>query len=135
MAVTSMGTILKKATVPVANLTSIAGLELTAEVIDTTSLDAVNGFKSFIGGSKDAGEVKIKGFFVGAEFEKVITDFNDGSIDAYTIEFPDQITTAKSKWSFNAVVTSVSTGAEVDNAVSFEATLKVSGQPTFTKAV
>lgn len=135
MAVKAMGTKLKKGTAVVANINSIAGLELSAETIDVTALDTAGAYKTFISGSKDAGEVKIKGFFVGNDFNILYTDFNAGTVDAYSIEFPDQITTTPSKWSFSAVVTGISTGAEVDGAVSFEATLKISGQPTFTKAV
>lgn len=133
--VTSMGTKLKKGAVVQANLTSIAGLELTAEVIDTTDLSATNSYKSFIGGSKDAGEVKVKGFFVGTDFADTwMADFNSGAtISTYSIEFPDHATTP-SKWAFSGVVTSIATSTEVDNAVSFEATIKVSGTPTFTKS-
>lgn len=133
--VNAMGTTLKKGTTAIANLSSIAGLELSAETIDTTALDTTGGYKTFIAGSKDAGEVKIQGFFDGSEFDTFMNDFNDGSANAYTIEFPDMGATSPSKWTFNAVVTGLSTGAEVDNAVSFEATLKVSGQPTFIMAV
>lgn len=134
-AVTSMGTTLKKGATAIGFLNSIAGLELSAETIDTTALDNANGYKSFIGGTKDGGEVKVKGFLDGASHLSVYTDFDDQSVDAYTIEFPDRLTTSGSKWTFNAVVTGFQTGAEVDNAVSFEATFKVSGKPTFTAPV
>lgn len=133
---TSMGTVLKKGTVAIAHLTSIAGLEVSAETIDVTALDSATGYKEFIMGSKDAGEVKIKGFFQGGDHEQLWLDFNSGTSASYSIQFPDGTTgvATGTKWTFTAFVTGYSTGAEVDNAVSFEATLKVSGQPTFTKA-
>ena len=130
----AMGTVLKKGTTPIAGLKSIAGLEISAEQIDVTALDTTGGYKTFIAGAKDAGEVKITGFFLGDQFQTMYTDFDAGTVASYTIEFPDKITTAGSKWAFSAVITKVSTGADVGGAVSFEATLKVSGQPTFTKA-
>jgi predicted secreted protein len=133
MAITSMGTKLKKGTTVIAGLNSIAGLELSAESIDVTALDNIGGYKSFIGGQKDGGEVKVKGFLDGTAHESIYADFEDGSIDAYTIEFPDVVATTGSQWAFSAVVIGFSTGAEVGNAVSFEATFKVSGKPTFTK--
>lgn len=134
MAINAMGTKLLKGTEAIANLNSIAGLELTAETIDVTALDTKGGYKTFIAGSKDAGEVSIAGFFDGVKHADIITDFESGEVTEYTIEFPDVLMTSGSKWTFDAVVTGVTTGAEIDNAVSFEATLKVSGQPTFVQA-
>ena len=131
--VTSMGTVFKKATVAIAHLTSIAGVELTAETIDITALDSANSYKEFILGTKDAGEVKIQGFFNGADHESLYLEFDNGTSASYTIEFPDKNPTTGSKWTFTAFVIGYSTGAEVDNAVSFEATLKITGKPTFAK--
>lgn len=130
----AMGTTLKKGTTAVAGLKSIAGLEISAESIDVTALDTTGGYKTFIAGAKDAGEVKITGFFIADAFDTMHTDFEAGTVATYTIEFPDRVTTTGSKWGFSAVITKLSTGADVGGAVSFEATLKVSGQPTFTKA-
>ena len=131
----AMGTTLKKGETAVAGLKSIAGLDISTETIDVTALDTEGGYKTFIAGAKDAGEVKISGYFIGETFSTMMTDFEAGTIDAYTIEFPDRKTTTGSKWEFSAVVTKLSTGADVGGAVSFEATLKVSGKPRFTKAV
>lgn len=130
----AMGTKLSKGSTAVAGLKSIAGLEISAESIETTALDTTGGYKTFIAGAKDAGEVKLTGFFLADAFDTMHTDFEAGTNVAYTIEFPDKVTTTGSKWAFNAVITKLSTGADVGGAVSFEATLKVSGQPTFTKA-
>lgn len=135
MASNAMGTTLKKGATIIAGLKSIAGLEISAESIDVTALDTVGGYKEFIAGAKDAGEVKLTGFFKGDQFDTMHTDFEAGTVGAYTIEFPDKLVTSGSTWEFDAVITKLSTGADVGGAVSFEATLKVSGQPTFTKAV
>ena len=45
-----------------AGLTSINGLELSADTIDVTTLDSDGGYREFIGGFKDAGEVSLEGF-------------------------------------------------------------------------
>lgn len=127
MAHAAMGTKLKKGTTAIANLTSIGGLELSADTIETTTLDAADGFRTFTGGLKDAGEVSISGYFDPTSHEGLLDDFEAGSVSAYTIEFP-----FGAKWAFNAIVTGYSTGAEMEDNVSFEATLKVSGKPTLT---
>lgn len=133
-AVNSMGTTLKKGTSIIAGLKSIQGLEVSAESIDVTALDTTGGYKTFIAGAKDAGEIKLQGFFISATFDGMKTDFEAGTKATYTITFPDAGATAPSSWTFEAIVIKLATKANVGNAVDFEATLKVCGQPTFTKA-
>ena len=55
----SLGTKLTKGSVDISGLTSIGGIEITAETIDVTTLDSDGGYREFIGGFKDAGEVPI----------------------------------------------------------------------------
>lgn len=123
----SLGTKLKKGTTSIAELTSISGLDLSADTIENTTLDSADGYRTFAQGLKDAGEVSISGYFDPTAHEGLFTDFESGTETAYTIEFPTGI---DYKWTFNAVVTAYSTGAELEDNVSFEATLKVSGKPT-----
>lgn len=127
MAVASVGTKLKKGTTEIAELTSIGGLELSAETIDTTTLDSTGGYRTFINGFKDGGEVSISGFFNPTSHKGLYDDFEAGTVSTYTIEFPAGI---NAKWEFSAVVTAYSTSAELEDAIAFEATLKVSGKPT-----
>lgn len=124
----SVGTKLKFGTQYVAELTSIGGLELSADTIDTTSLDSDGGYRKFIGGFKDGGEVSLSGFFNPGDPGQaaVYAAFESGETKDCSIEFP---TALGAKWTFNAVVTGFSTGAELEEAVSFECTLKVSGKP------
>lgn len=132
MAEKALGTKLKKGTAAVAELTSIGGLELSADTIETTTLDTADGYKTYISGLKDAGEVGISGFFnpeAGKGQDTLFTDFEAGTTNAYTIEFPAALNT---KWEFDAIVTGFTTGAELEDGISFEATLKVSGKPTLT---
>ena len=48
------------------------------------------------------------------------------------IQFPAKI---GKTWSFKAGVTKFTTSADVDDAITFEATLKVSGKPTLAATV
>lgn len=134
MANRSIGTKLKKGTVAVADLTEIGGLELSADTIDTTTLDSSGGYRTFIGGFKDGGEVSISGFFTPGDPGQaaLYTDFQAGSTNAYSIEFPAELNAA---WEFNAVVTGFTTSVAVEDAINFEATLKVSGNPNLNLAV
>lgn len=129
MATSAMGTVLKKGTTAIAELTSIGGLDLSADTIETTTLDSADGFRTFAQGLKDAGEVSVSGYFNLTDHQGLHTDFESGVESAYSIEFPASM---DAKWTFNAIVTAYSTGAEMEDNVSFEATLKVSGKPTLT---
>ncbi|WNF31637.1 phage tail tube protein [Aeribacillus composti] len=129
MAERAIGTKLKKGTTVIGELTSIGGLELSADTLDTTTLDSDGGYRTFVTGFKDAGEVSISGYFNPQHHKGLYDDFEAGTEQQYTIEFPPKI---GAKWEFKAVVTGYSTGAELEDLISFEATLKVSGKPTLT---
>jgi predicted secreted protein len=129
MAQSAMGTKLKKGVTAVAQLTSIGGLDLSADTIETTTLDSTDGFRTYQQGLKDGGEVSISGFFDPTSHEGLLDDFESGVAATYTIEFP---TALGAKWEFSGIVTAYSTSAEMEDNISFEATLKVSGKPTLT---
>jgi hypothetical protein len=57
----AQGTVMKKGAVNIATLTSIDGLDLQADTIETTTLASTGNYKTYVGGMKDAGEVSIKG--------------------------------------------------------------------------
>lgn len=129
MAVAAMATLLKIGANSVAELTSISGLSLTADTIDTTALDSTGGYRTFIRGMKDAGEVTISGFFNPADTNgqyALYDAFEDGEVLNLSVVFPS---TMGAEWTFTGIVTAFSTGSDVDDAVTFDATIKVSGQP------
>jgi len=134
----SLGTVLKigKGPTPppvaVAKLTSIGGLELSADTIDVTTLDSVGGYREFIAGFKDAGEVSIEGYFdstTGKGQKELYDAFETGDVKDFSIEFP---ASTKTKWEFKGVVTGFSTNASTEDPISFSGTIKVSGKPTLT---
>jgi predicted secreted protein len=133
--IVGIGTTLKKATTVIANLTSIDGVGVSADTIESTNLSTEGGYRTFVNGLKDAGEVSISGHFDHADHSPLFDDFEDSSLDTYTIEFPDRLTTTGTQWTFSAVVTAFSTSVELEDLISFEATLKVSGRPTLIAPV
>lgn len=136
MATRALGTTLKKGTttpVTIGGLTAINGIEITAETIDVTTLASSGGYREFIGGFKDGGEVAIEGYFDPATASNqadLQNDLDDGLVDDYTIDFP---TTPVAKWGFKGVVTGFKVGdAQLDGTIAFATTIKVSGKPTLT---
>ena len=128
----ALGTKLLKGGQAIGGLTSIGGIEITADEIDVTTLDSDGGYREFIGAFKDAGEVPIEGFFDSDNEGQLAmqTSLDSGLAEDYKIEFP---TSPKATWTFKAVVTGFKVGdAEVDGTINFGATLKISGKPTLT---
>lgn len=132
MAVAAMGTKLKVGSSGyVGELTDIGGLDISADTIETTSLDS-NGWRTFIGGVKDAGEVSLSGYFNpdDTDGQKALYDaLGSGASTAFKIEFPISL---GAEWSFNGIVTKFTTSSAMEDSITFEATIKVSGQPTLT---
>lgn len=135
MAVRALGTTLEIGTTPVAvgGLTEIGGLSLSADTIDATTLSSNGGYREFIGGFKDAGEVSMSGYFdntAGKGQAEMYTAFENGEVTEFAIKFPEALNT---KWTFKGVVTAFETGATLEDLVSFSSTIKVSGKPTLGK--
>lgn len=131
----AVGTTISKGTsspVTIGNLTSIGGIEITADNMDVTTLDSEGGYREFIGTFKDGGEVPIEGYFDSEDDGQMALQ---GSLDAgtaedYKITFP---TTPAAEWAFKGVVTGFKVGdIELDGAINFGATIKVSGKPVLT---
>lgn len=139
MASNSLGTKIKMTVdatpVAIANLTEISGLELSADTVDVTSLDSTDGYREFIGGLKDAGEVGISGFFdptTGKGQAEFLAALESGAVKDFVIEFPTAI---GKKWTFEGIVTGFTTGVSLEDPLSFEGTIKVSGKPTLAALV
>ena len=115
----------------VGNLTSIGGVSVSADTIDVTTLDNADGYKEFLAGFKDGGEVSLSGYFDYSDVgqKALYTAFESGTVTECTILFP---TAMACKWEFDGVVTSIETSAELDGAISFSCTVKVSGKPTLS---
>lgn len=132
MAERALGTTLTVDGTAVAGLTSIGGLEQSADTIDVTTLDSDGGYREFITGFKDAGEVSLEGYLnsVPGKGQKELHDlFESGDEGAFVIDFPEG-----SSWSFIGVVTGFGTSADLEDPLGFSCTIKVSGKPTFTAA-
>ena len=125
----AIGTTLNVNSKKVGGLTSINGIDITADTIDVTALDNQTGYREKEPGFKEVGDLTISGFLNGSDAgqEECLTLLNNGNTVACSIVFPAKI---GKTWSFQASVVRFSTSAEVGNAIEFEATLAVTGAPT-----
>ncbi len=116
----------------VGGLSSISGIQASAETVDLTTLDNESGYREKEPGFKDGGEVTVSGYFDNADAgqQKMYELFESGDVVPVVIEFPPKQSGAK--WNFDAGVTAFSTSFELEDGVAFEATFLVSGKPTLT---
>ena len=134
VATRSLGTTLNAGTQKVGGLTSIGGLELTSDTIDVTTLDSEGGYREFINGFKDAGEVAVEGFFYGGTDvgqKAMYTLFESGASEEFTIAFPVE---TGASWEFDGIVVGFSTSVDLEDPLSFSGTIKVSGKQKLVKA-
>ena len=115
--------------VTVGGLKSISGIEVSADEVDVTDMGNTDGYREYLPGFKDGGEVPVSGYMDGADSgqDRMYELLESGDVVACKIQFPEKI---GKTWSFKAGVTKFATSADVDDAVTFDATLKVSGKPT-----
>ena len=112
-------------------LTSIGEITPDSEELDATTLDSTGGYREFLQGFKDSGEVALSGYYDKADVgqAEIIAQFAVGDAKACEITFPNSGGGA----TFNAFVKGYSIGsADVDGVVGFGATLRITGAVTPT---
>lgn len=116
----------------VGGLSSIGGVEVSSETTDVTALDNTSGYKEYLGGFKDGGEVPLEGFLDGDDRgqDAMYNAMEDQDEHDFSIVFPKTI---GKTWTFKGVVTKFATSAAVGDAIKFSASIKVSGKPALAK--
>lgn len=128
----SVGTKFTIDTQKVGGLSSIGGVEVSSDTTDVTALDNTTGYKEYLGGFKDGGEVPLEGYLDGEDEgqDAMYAALEDQEEHSFAIDFPSKI--GKS-WTFQGVVTKFATNVAVGDAVKFSASIKVTGKPTLAK--
>jgi predicted secreted protein len=108
----------------VAGVTAINGPEGESEQIDVSDMDNANGFREFLPGIVDAGEVELELNYTKAEMALLYALWRTTA--AYKIVFSDS-----SNFSFNGFMAALGAEAPFDDKVGASATFKITGKPTF----
>jgi len=113
----------------VGGMTSVNGIDVNADKVDVTALDNASGYKEYVAGFKDIGNVTASGFLDGSDQgqSEVYTLLGSGAAVPCRIKFPAAI--GKS-WNFNASVVKFTTSADVGDAIKFDMELAPTGAPT-----
>ncbi len=125
------GTTLKWNAVALAEGIKITGPSQLMEAIDVSNHDSPSGFREFIAGFADGGEISIEGNFKTSDSTGQIamhTDFQAKTTRAWIITFPSSLGTMAG----NGYVTKFELDFPDDKQITFSATIKVTGKPTLT---
>ena len=121
----------------IGKVVSITPPSVSKEAIETTELNPVDGFNTYIGGIKDAGEVSVELNFdselvADAENQALLKDDVEGSSDQerYKIEFA----ASGANVIFDAVPTGFTPGEITKETLTCTFTCKVTGKPTWADA-
>ncbi|MEN6370935.1 MAG: phage tail tube protein [Armatimonadota bacterium] len=139
--VAAFGTQLKYVTSSsiVGSLTKVGGVKMSSDQQECTTHDSTGGFKEYIPTLLEPGSVAIEGYMAPADVGQVeiLAHYKARENRDMQIDFPDGTSGAfGSNWTFSASISDFEYGeADVNGILSFKATLRISGQPTFTPVV
>ncbi|UWG96782.1 hypothetical protein LPY66_18175 [Dehalobacter sp. DCM] len=129
MAKRGLGTTISINSVMIGGLTNIKPPEKSADTIECTTLDSSSGYRDFIQGFKDGGEVELTGYYdtTYTGQSNIDTAYESGTTDTYIITFPNSMGT----FTFSGIVTKLAGPGEanINDPLGFNATIKVLGKP------
>lgn len=113
----------------IAGVTNISGPGITRETFETTGHDSPGGYREFVGGLKDAGEVSLDVNYQPSVHDVFVEDLDDENPRNYNLVFPDG-----TEWAFPAIMTNFEVSAPFDDKLTATVTFKVTGKPEITPA-
>ena len=114
----------------IAEITAINGPNMSRDTIETTSLDTIDGYRTFIGSFRDGGEVSLEMNFNRDGWDQFKTDFESAVLKNYQIDMTDSADPDETVMDFAALVTALGVGITTDDKVTAPVTLKISGAVT-----
>ena len=113
----------------IAEVNSISGPGMTRAFIDVTSLDSTGGYREFIGGFRDGGQISLEMNFTLDGYATMLSDYESASSVNYQIVLAD---TNETTLDFAAFVTDLPLNVVPDDKVTISVTMKITGQVTLT---
>jgi predicted secreted protein len=136
MAIAGVGAIFKRGDgtssetfTAIAEVNSIDGPGMTRDTIDTTSLDTAGGFRTYITGFRDGGDVTLVMNFTRDGYEAMRIDFTTDDSVNYQIVLPDEGATTLD---FAGRVTDLPMSIVPDDKITMTVTIKITGEVTLS---
>ena len=111
----------------IAEILSFDGPNKKRDTIDVTNMDSTAGYKEFIGGFRDSGELKCPMNFTRDSYDLMNDDFESNTKQTYELAIPDDDNTTLS---FLGLVTELGFKADTSKQITADVSIKVSGQIT-----
>lgn len=131
-AIAGVGTALKRSDMSsdptfnaIAEVKNITGPGMTRDFIDASSLDSTGGYREFITGFREGGELTFTMNFVMTGYNDMKDDFESSTVVDYQIVLPD---TGATTLDFSGYVTALPLNITPDDAVTCDVTIKITGQ-------
>lgn len=122
-----VGTTLQMGTETIAEINSITGPNMTRNQIDVTNLDSISGYREFITGFRDGGELTLSMNFTRDSYDDFLVAFQDDAPKEFIITLPD---TGATTFTFSGLVTRLGMAIPLDDKVTSDVTIKISGPVT-----
>jgi len=114
----------------IAELVDIKGPNMSRDTTEVTNHDNnQSGYKEFLGLLRDAGDITLTVHFTYSGYNDMVTDFENDDTVNYQLELPDAGNTT---WEFAGLVTGLSLAPPLNDKITHDVTIKVSGKPTLT---
>ncbi|MGC5009748.1 phage tail tube protein [Streptosporangium sp. DT93] len=113
----------------IAGVTNLGGPEIEREAYESTHHGSPDGWREYVGGLKDGGEISIEVRYDPRVHDALVDDFEDTEARDYRLVWP-AITGAQ--WDISAILTGFSPEGPHDDLLAAELTLKVTGKPVLS---
>ena len=124
-AIAGVGTVFTRDSVAIAEIRNITGPGMTRDFIDVSNLDSIGGYREFIAGFRDGGELTFSMNFTIGGYDDLLLDYESESVQSYELILPDS---GETTFSFSGFVTNLPLNITPDDAVTVDVTIKISGQ-------
>lgn len=127
------GATLKIGTFTVSDMVSIGGPGFSADMLDSTTHDNADNFRTFIKGLIDAGELGVDAYY---DYDKngytVSVLLATTTLQSVTLTIPT--TPSKTVFTCNGHVAGYEPNTPIDDLIGMSITIKISGKPALSKA-
>ena len=127
LAVSGVGSQFLKGSAALAEITNITGPSMTRDFIDVTSLDSEDGYREFITGFRDAGTISLNMNFTEDSYAVIKLDFESPVAQTYSVILGNLENTT---FTFQGLVTECPLTIPVDDKISVDVTIKITGKVT-----
>ena len=131
-AISSLGALLKigngasvEIFTAIPELRNISGPTMSAETIDVSHLGSTSGYRDYIAGFKEAGEITGEVNWTQAGYASLLTHFVSSALKNFELHFSDATV-----YEFSGRVTALPMTAQTGDAVRFNLTIKITGEFT-----